>query len=69
MSAEIDVESLAVSIVMAEISKTGYLVPCIPTKDKGPSFDGCILVYGHKGINHEKSDMDGRVDVQVKGSS
>lgn len=67
MSAEIDVESLAVSVVMAKISKTGYLVPCIPTKDKGPSFDGCILVYGHKGINHEKSDMDGRVDVQIKG--
>lgn len=67
MRAEIDVESLAVSTVTKIISKTGYLVPCIPTKDRGPSFDGCILVYGHKGIDHEKSDMKGRVDVQVKG--
>lgn len=67
MNVDIDVESLAVSTVTSIISKTGYLVPCIPTKDKGPSFDGCILVYEHKGMNHKKSDMVGCVDVQVKG--
>ena len=67
MGTEIDIESFAVSTIMKIISKTGYLVPCIPTKDRGPSFDGCILVYSHRGINHEKSDMNGRVDVQVKG--
>ncbi len=66
MNVDIDVESLAVSTVTSIISKTGYLVPCIPTKDKGPSFDGCILVYGNKGMNHKKSNMDS-VNVQVKG--
>lgn len=67
MNSEIDIESLAVSTVTAIISKTGYLVPFIPTKDRGPSFDGCIVVYGCKKINHVKVDMEGRVDVQVKG--
>ena len=67
MGAEIDIEGLAVSYVSTIISKTGYLVACIPTKDRGPSFDGCVIAYGHKGFNHEKSDMAGRVDVQVKG--
>ena len=45
MGADIDIEGLAVNVVSTIISKTGYLVACIPTKDKGPSFDGCVIVY------------------------
>ena len=67
MAADVDFEGLAVGVVSTIISKTGYLVPYIPTKDKGPSFDGCVIVFGHKGSNHEKGDIEGRVDVQVKG--
>lgn len=67
MRVEVDVESLAVSIISAIISRTGYLVPFIPSKDRGPSFDGCVIVYKKKGMNHRKSDIVGRVDVQVKG--
>ncbi len=67
MGAAVDTETLAVGVISTIISKTGYLSPYIPTKDRGPSFDGCIVVYGHKGSTHEKNDMEGRVDVQVKG--
>lgn len=67
MGANIDIENLAVNTVSSIFSKTGYLVSYIPTKDRGPSFDGCVIVYGHKGSNHDKKDMIGRVDVQVKG--
>ena len=49
MGAAVDTETLAVGVISTIISKTGYLSPYIPTKDRGPSFDGCIVVYGHKG--------------------
>ena len=62
-----DIESLAVSTVINLLSVTDYLVPYIPTKDRGPSFDGCVVVYSQKGNNHAKTEMMGRVDVQVKG--
>ena len=67
MGADVDTEVLAVSAINTIISKTGYLVSYIPTKDRGTSFDGCIEVYRHKGSTHKKDDMAGRVDVQVKG--
>ena len=67
LKSTIDIENVAVNQFSLIISKTGYLVAHIPTKDRGPSFDGYVCVYNHPEMNHEKNDMDGIVNVQVKG--
>lgn len=50
------------------ISRTDYLEPFLNKNDKEPSWDGYINAYHHAG-SHPKSDMAGRVSVQVKGHS
>lgn len=64
---DFDTENVAVATVTKLISKTGFLVPLINAMDREPSLDGKIIVYGHKGRNHEKDDILGYVNVQVKG--
>lgn len=50
------------------ISRTDYLEPFLNKNDKEPSWDGYIYAYHHAG-SHPKSDLAGRVSVQVKGHS
>ena len=59
-------EILGVNAVERLISRTDYLEPFLNKNDKEPSWDGYINAYHHAG-NHPKSDLAGRVAVQVKG--
>ena len=59
-------ETLGVNAVERLISRTDYLEPFLNKNDKEPSWDGYINAYHHAG-NHPKSDLAGRVAVQVKG--
>lgn len=59
-------EILGVTAVERLISKTEYLEPFLNKNDREPSWDGYINAYHHAG-RHSKSDMAGRVAVQVKG--
>ena len=61
-------EILGVTAVEQLIARTDYLEPFLNKNDKEPSWDGYINAYHHAG-SHSKSDMVGRVAVQVKGHS
>jgi len=58
-------EKLSVSAVVARISHCKNLSCSIKDGDKEPSWDGHIYVYPNDA--HRKSEMVGRVPVQVKG--
>ena len=58
---------IAISALQKKISQTNYLVPYLNSKDKGPSWDGEIYVYGNPDDKHPKSDLIGKVPVQIKG--
>lgn len=60
-----DIESLAVIAVKSSLINTEHLQPEISENDKTPSRDGYVFIYGEKKGN--KSDMLGKVPVQVKG--
>ena len=62
-----DIEKVAVNTVALAISKSNYLVPNINSGDKEPSWDGDIEVYNKAGVNHNKSDLNIKIPVQVKG--
>lgn len=60
-----DIESLAVIAVKLSLIDTKHLQPDISENDKTPSWDGSVFIYKeNKGV---KSDMLGKVPVQVKG--
>lgn len=60
-----DIELVAVTAVKLSLIDTKYLQADISENDKTPSWDGHILIYyGNKG---NKSEMLGKVPVQVKG--
>lgn len=61
------IEIIATDAVRDRIAHTDYLVPFINENDKEPSWDGSIYAYKHKGDNHPKSDLAGKVLVQIKG--
>ncbi len=60
-----DIESIAVSKIKSLIAQTDTLSAYINEKDTMPSWDGEVLVY--KSVSKSKSDILGRVPVQVKG--
>ena len=60
-----DIEQLATSAVIANISETDCLSAFINSGDKEPSWDGFIYVYKSK--IKKKENLEGRVSVQVKG--
>ena len=62
-----DIEKVAVNTVALAISKSNYLVPNINSGDKEPSWDGDTEVYNKAGVNHNKSDLNIKIPVQVKG--
>ena len=59
-----DTESLAVSAVKTQLSKTDILSPFISEKDKEPCWDGSVYIYAD--TRKTKSNLK-RVPVQVKG--
>ena len=61
-------EMLGVGAVERLIARTDYLEAFLNKNDKEPSWDGYIYAYHNTG-SHPKSDMVGRVLVQVKGHS
>lgn len=61
-------EMLGVGAVERLIARTDYLEAFLNKNDKEPSWDGYIYAYHNTG-SHPKSDMVGRVSVQVKGHS
>lgn len=61
-------ETLGVGAVERLIARTDYLEAFINKNDKEPSWDGYIYAYHNTG-SHPKSDMVGRISVQVKGHS
>lgn len=60
-----EIEQLATSALIQAISKTDYLQPFINSGDKEPSWDGSIYAYDKQ--SKAKSNLLGRVHVQVKG--
>lgn len=62
-----ETEILATNAIKEVIAQTEYLCPYINEGDKEPSWDGYI--YAYKNSKKSKSDMVGRVPVQVKGRS
>ena len=61
------VERIAVNRLESALLSTGLVVPTIPTGDKAPSWDGEISLYPSQ-ISFPKSELVGRIPVQVKGT-
>ena len=59
------IEEIAVAAIRKEIHRNDYLSDEIPTNDKTPSWDGEIWIFKTK--EQRKSDLYGKVPVQVKG--
>ncbi len=59
------IERYATNAVEDSIHETNILQAEISRGDKSPSWDGCILVY--KSSSKKKNNLDGKVEVQVKG--
>ena len=60
------IEILAVNAVKNSIVTSEYLDQFIAENDKEPSWDGFIYIYGDK--SKKKSNLKGRMPVQVKGT-
>jgi len=60
------IEGKGIAKLNDTIHRSNYLIPDIHVNDKTPSWDGFIEVYSNKEINKKKSDLIGRVPVQVK---
>lgn len=61
------IETLSVNAVKNSIILSDFLAPYIAEGDKEPSWDGFVYIYNYKG--RKKSDLKGRVAVQVKGKA
>ncbi len=59
------IETLSVNAVKNSIVMSEYLDQYIPDNDKEPSWDGAVYIYKSK--SKRKSDLKGRMPVQVKG--
>lgn len=59
------IEILAVNAVKSSITISNYLTPFIADNDKEPTWDGNVYIYNDK--SKKKSELKGRVAVQVKG--
>lgn len=59
------IETLSVNAVRNSIVTSPYLDQYISDNDKEPSWDGNIYIYNNKRKN--KTDLVGRIPVQVKG--
>ena len=59
------IETISVSAVKSSIAMCDYLSEYIPDNDKEPSWDG--FIYSYYDSSKQKSKLNGRVAVQVKG--
>lgn len=59
------IETLSVNAVKDSIAMSDFLEPFINENDKEPSWDGAVYIYNCK--NHNKSNLEGRLSIQVKG--
>lgn len=65
-----DIEEIAVLAVRNEIVKySDTLVAYIDTKEKTPMWDGYIYVYKSKSKNKSNKEFEGKIGVQVKGTT
>lgn len=60
-----ETEIMATTAISDRIARTEYLLPCINSGDREPSFDGFIYAYREK--EKRKDQMIGRAAIQVKG--
>lgn len=60
------IEDLAINILERALLKSPYLECYIDSNDKTPSWDGNVIVYKNK--NNKKSNIMGKVPIQVKGT-
>lgn len=60
------IEKFATNAVKDRMLKTGCMDPNISEGDKEPSWDGTIYLY-KPGCTFSKSNLEGRISVQVKG--
>lgn len=60
------IETLSVNAVRDSIVLSEYLAQCIHDNDREPSWDGHVYIYNDKSKN--KSQLRGRIPVQVKGT-
>jgi len=59
------IETLSVNAVKNSIVASDFLDQFITDNDKEPSWDGFVYIYGSK--SKKKSNLKGRMPVQVKG--
>lgn len=59
------IETLAVNALKSSIIISDYLNPFIADNDKEPTWDGNVYIYNDR--SKKKSELKGRVAVQVKG--
>lgn len=59
------IETLSVNAVRNSVVTSEFLDQYIPDNDKEPSWDGFVYIYGNK--SKKKSNLRGRMAVQVKG--
>ena len=60
------IETLSVNAVKNSIVTSEFLDQFIADNDKEPSWDGFVYIYGDK--SKKKSNLKGRMPVQVKGT-
>ena len=60
------IETLSVNAVKNSIVTSEFLDQFIADNDKEPSWDGFVYIYGDK--SKQKSNLKGRMPVQVKGT-
>ena len=60
------IETLSVNAVKNSIVTSEFLDQFIADNDKEPSWDGFVYIYGNK--SKKKSDLKGRMPVQIKGT-
>ena len=60
------IETLSVNAVKNSIVISEFLDQFIADNDKEPSWDGFVYIYGNK--SKKKSDLKGRMPVQIKGT-
>lgn len=59
------IETISVNAVRNSVVTSEFLDQYIPDNDKEPSWDGFVYIYGNK--SKKKSNLRGRMAVQVKG--
>lgn len=57
---------MGISALKSKLAQTGYILPQLTEQDKGPLWDGHLIIY--KKTRMKKEDVFGKFSVQVKSS-